>query len=758
MKNNSIIRFPYDMMFQLGPGNNDLFPFTNGLEVWLDSSDTSTIIKNGSNAVSQQSDKSGNNNHATQSTESSRATYVSDHVDGLSVIEYNGTDEQMILSTINLTGEYTIFWVANSQDTASTAMLLGTTGASNKLGHTSGGKMFVRSVDAGSSDATIDHPTQDQTYIGVLKRDASNKVDLGFDGGTYNRLFSDAAQSGTMGLTRLGIDESGNRWDGDIGEIIIFSRALSDAERLEMEIFLANKWGIYHPSATWIKEYPTIAQTAINAGELTRPTVKAQQPNLYVMIGHSNMVGYSASTFGNAFPHLRTTVSGVKIWNYTTGESGSWDTIEAGVNNKSTNANTMGPEMNLAYFLNGLNSETQYIVKSAAASAHMANDSDAATSYYPTYGDLYDDLRDRITGAAETLAATGVIPKLAGYFVFLGGNDRSAGRSVAVEDNLNLLLDTTLSADDTLGLWGDPDIFVTSLVDYDSPSGTEATVEAGLDAVVAARTNATKLDVTGIAIGPDGSHFDYNGQTDVGEIYAEQYVTITMPYSGSRVLALDANEDLSTITKDGSDLVSSWTDGTEDGTAAGADRPTWVDAQLNGKPVIRFTGSEFLNFGASSPLSFTGQTDCLTVIAVIDNAVSGTILGKAQSTGSGRQWQMFVNASRLQIFIGGSTTDFTDIPANSTARMLTMTSNLSANTVRGYSGSTESSVVTGDPGSATDSADVLMGARRSTDSNTGTAFLFSGDLAETLAYTGQMTVRMIGKMEAYIEGKWGSMT
>ena len=48
----------------------------NGLELWLDASDSSTITKDGSNKVSQWSDRSGNNKHATQSTASKKPTYT----------------------------------------------------------------------------------------------------------------------------------------------------------------------------------------------------------------------------------------------------------------------------------------------------------------------------------------------------------------------------------------------------------------------------------------------------------------------------------------------------------------------------------------------------------------------------------------------------------------------------------------------------------------------------------------------------------
>lgn len=74
----------------------------------------------------------------------------------------------------------------------------------------------------------------------------------------------------------------------------------------------------------------------------------------------------------------------------------------------------------------------------------------------------------------------------------------------------------------------------------------------------------------------------------------------------------DAN-DLSTITKDVSDLVSQFNDKTGNGhnllQAAGANQPSWVDAQLNGKPVIRCGTNDFM-LSAARVLDLQGIQKC----------------------------------------------------------------------------------------------------------------------------------------------------
>jgi hypothetical protein len=67
-------------------------PSGSDLLLWLDADDNTTITHS-SNAVSQWNDKSGNGNHATQSTASRQPTYNSSGTNGKSVIDFDGTSD-----------------------------------------------------------------------------------------------------------------------------------------------------------------------------------------------------------------------------------------------------------------------------------------------------------------------------------------------------------------------------------------------------------------------------------------------------------------------------------------------------------------------------------------------------------------------------------------------------------------------------------------------------------------------------------------
>jgi len=106
------------------------------------------------------------------------------------------------------------------------------------------------------------------------------------------------------------------------------------------------------------------------------------------------------------------------------------------------------------------------------------------------------------------------------------------------------------------------------------------------------------------------------------------------PLRDGLVLWLDA-DDLSTITKDGGNLVSQWRDKSGGGNhaeASGIYRPLWVDAQLNNVSVIRFDGiQDVLNAGSGS--DFDNITIFMVFKYVTGGVNGGNILRKWGSDG-----------------------------------------------------------------------------------------------------------------------------
>tara|TARA_R110002153_G_scaffold168044_2_gene320753 strand:- start:192 stop:2387 length:2196 start_codon:yes stop_codon:yes gene_type:complete len=74
-------------------------PTISGLKLHLDASDATTITKDSSNLVSAWNDKSGEGNHISQATASKQPLWVGNTQNGLPLIRFDGTDDQLNRST-----------------------------------------------------------------------------------------------------------------------------------------------------------------------------------------------------------------------------------------------------------------------------------------------------------------------------------------------------------------------------------------------------------------------------------------------------------------------------------------------------------------------------------------------------------------------------------------------------------------------------------------------------------------------------------
>lgn len=207
-------------------------------------------ITSSSGAVSQWNDvSSGSNAIVTQGVGASQPFINTRTINNLEVLESDGTNNFLTFSSnISLTGEFTILGVAEFDVVGTTSMLLGSGDNANnsKFGTLSSGGNFIRTIDGGSgSGGGLTTPVA-TPYIFTYRRDSANKVDFAFDGNSYTRFFSDAAQSGTLTLGAIFIDDetTSGDWDGTLGELLIFNRAITDSERQSILNYLSAKWGI----------------------------------------------------------------------------------------------------------------------------------------------------------------------------------------------------------------------------------------------------------------------------------------------------------------------------------------------------------------------------------------------------------------------------------------------------------------------------------------------------------------------------------
>ena len=226
---------------------------TNGLRLWLKSDAGVTLAGSG---VSQWADQSGNGRNATQTSATSRPTVVANALNGLPALSFDGVNDFMTFTMpVNgLTGMTVIVVAANSADRTGGS----TNGESaavfwNELnswgsiylspfqtnvkfrfgtGQTGNLPSYTRPASIGNAfsvSTAIKNRTTDSLYVnGTLVVSQPGKL---------------TTIANTQNLGNIGRGYNNNTFfPGLITEVIVYNRALSDAERQAVEGYLTSKY------------------------------------------------------------------------------------------------------------------------------------------------------------------------------------------------------------------------------------------------------------------------------------------------------------------------------------------------------------------------------------------------------------------------------------------------------------------------------------------------------------------------------------
>jgi hypothetical protein len=227
-----------------------------GIELWLDPSDSGTITESGG-LVAELADKSGNNNHAVELDSGFRPITGVETINGLNVLRCN---EKRMTAPVSVTGTTcTLFMIIEKleSDTGDpAAATLYDSALSNDYDNvnsaiiawegTSRTHLFVYR----NSVLQVTTPNFGITTPGMWEV-VSDGADIY---GYKNAVLADSdASSGNWNADFFGIN---HRWYGssksimgrhNIGEILLYTTALSQTDREKIEGYLAHKWGITLP-------------------------------------------------------------------------------------------------------------------------------------------------------------------------------------------------------------------------------------------------------------------------------------------------------------------------------------------------------------------------------------------------------------------------------------------------------------------------------------------------------------------------------
>lgn len=232
-----------------GLGTFDAVGFTPAdipdLALWLDASDTSTIIQTGG-SVSQWNDKSVIAGNVTQATGVNQPTTGTQTINGKNAISFDGAGDRLMLAPASfniLNGDFVIFEVARQKT-------IGQTGVFYQFARTGADVSIRVQVSDTSMDGYIGDygqsfslgpyvsDTNPHTFI-VRKTGLSGTFSRDNLTSAANLAANLVMTSGTIGSYNNGSAASSL----NVGEILIYSRSLSNAEINQVGQYLAAKWG-----------------------------------------------------------------------------------------------------------------------------------------------------------------------------------------------------------------------------------------------------------------------------------------------------------------------------------------------------------------------------------------------------------------------------------------------------------------------------------------------------------------------------------
>jgi hypothetical protein len=115
-------------------------------------------------------------------------------------------------------------------------------------------------------------------------------------------------------------------WDGTIHEIFAYNRALSDAERAEVEGYLADKYGLYNVNATWPLAFSSDVQAQISLNQWNEAEAEnyvALQTNNPDMLTDGLLLWFKADAGVTQDGSGNVTTWADQTGNYTISQSGS---------------------------------------------------------------------------------------------------------------------------------------------------------------------------------------------------------------------------------------------------------------------------------------------------------------------------------------------------------------------------------------------------------------------------------------------------
>ena len=240
----------------------------DGLSLWLRADQGVSVS---GTLVTQWDDLSGNGNNAAQATSSYRPSVQTAQVNGQPVLRFDASDDHLIVpDALNLKPTaVTAFVVAKRTGGNSQGVYFAKTATSFNDGY--GMMRLVSGNNAGfyinnASGTNASQPQSSGTFAILSGRYNGQQIRFAMNGGTATVTSATSAINNTTAALTIGGRGSSNPLGGDIAELLVFGRALTDSERSEVESYLYQRYAIGSAPAL---EVPSLPGSTIFTGTQT---------------------------------------------------------------------------------------------------------------------------------------------------------------------------------------------------------------------------------------------------------------------------------------------------------------------------------------------------------------------------------------------------------------------------------------------------------------------------------------------------------
>jgi hypothetical protein len=226
----------------------------SGIADWWDANDASTITLD-TGAVSEWRSKAGLKTAASQSTANNRPTTTT--VNGKTAVSFDGSNDVLAFTGTSRTDETWIMAAAQTADQAGQRQFMSDGANGTGFSATKASVKLFEVAFGGFTEGTnrlrVEYSGTASTPLGPAVLSCVRSAAAGgfvlIDGtqraSTIGGTFAGFSVSSADTMRRFGAYSSTLfQLQGWIGEILCYSRALSQSERLKVERYLGKKWGI----------------------------------------------------------------------------------------------------------------------------------------------------------------------------------------------------------------------------------------------------------------------------------------------------------------------------------------------------------------------------------------------------------------------------------------------------------------------------------------------------------------------------------